>query len=1124
MNKILRKRILRDLRSNLLRYLALFALIVFGMFLIVSIVGGAEDIVYTVHSGEERNHVEDGNFSTFVPLKSDEIKHIEDQGVSLEKMFYLDYLCEDGSTIRISQNRSNINQIDLTEGQKAENANEILLEKHYAAAHGLTVGETIKIGGIIFKITGIGTTPDYDLVLKDLTDSSGDGKQFGTAFVTEKQYEQLRDEQKAVKSEEYNYAYHLNGALTSKELKDLISELEFSEEQVEDKFFREMVDERRSDQYDMEDGIRELKDGAKELKDGLSELNNNNVDLNDGIAEIYESYLENAGEELKSLGREETLTEDNYEQVIRDIMEDEGLLAEQLTEALDGLDGVKEFKDAVTAYTDGVSAIRDGAESLDEGAGTLKNGVTELSGSSDDLVKGAAQVFEANLNDTSAALSAYGVSLTEDNYQTVLSELIKSAGTMGDEALSGQLQAALEGLNNLKAYKEGVQVYAAGVDGVAGGAETLKNGARTLADGAGELTGYNEGLQSGAAQIFDAMLGQVSDELAESGIEETLTEENYQTVLVNLIGSEGDTIVKEQLETALDGLSGLKKYKDGIKEYTDGVAEAAKGAEEFYDGIAKMQEKTDDLIDEYFTVDLDNLTSFMKKEDNPRIEASINDVLINKYVGMAAGVIVMILFTFVISVFVIHGIEKELSVIGALYALGAKRKQLIRHYLMLPVLITLIGGIVGTAIGLHPAAFGLFNGESVDYFSMPEISRVYPAYLFIYGVIMPPLVAVFVNYLVINKRLSQPALRLLRGEQQEGGASRLKLKSFGYVRKFQIRQFLREIRSGFAVVFGMFISLLILMLGVNCYALCNNMMAGNKRDTTFEYMYTLKYPEKEIPKVGEACYMESLTKTAYGYDLEVTLMGIDDDNPYFSFERGGGKNKVTVSDAAASKFQIKAGDMLVLKDEITEQNYAFEVENIVPYSVGMYVFMDIDSMRELFGQEDDYYNVILSGEELNIEAGRLYGVITRKMIGSSAEIFLEMMQTMIVMMTGVAIVIFIIVMYLMMKVMIDRSAYHISLMKVFGYRRREIKKLYLDGNFYLVAAAALICIPLSKIMMDLMYPYFISNVAVGMDLTLGWQTYAVIYVGILICYVVINQMLMGMLGRVMPAEILKNRE
>ena len=77
-----------------------------------------------------------------------------------------------------------------------------------------------------------------------------------------------------------------------------------------------------------------------------------------------------------------------------------------------------------------------------------------------------------------------------------------------------------------------------------------------------------------------------------------------------------------------------------------------------------------------------------------------------------------------------------------------------------------------------------------------------------------------------------------------------------------------------------------------------------------------------------------------------------------------------------------------------------------------------------------------------------------------------MMVSMVITITIVSTLIFILVMYLMMKVMIDRSAYSISLMKVFGFRTREIRKLYLDGNFYIVLVSAIVNIPLSKAIMD----------------------------------------------------------
>jgi len=186
--------------------------------------------------------------------------------------------------------------------------------------------------------------------------------------------------------------------------------------------------------------------------------------------------------------------------------------------------------------------------------------------------------------------------------------------------------------------------------------------------------------------------------------------------------------------------------------------------------------------------------------------------------------------------------------------------------------------------------------------------------------------------------------------------------------------------------------------------------------------------------------------------------------------------------------------------------------------------MDIDCMRELFGESDTYFNQVFANKALDIEAGRLYAVTTKKDIEKAADVFINEMKPMITMMISVSALIFAVVMYLMMKVMIDRSAFHISMVKVFGYRAGEIKKLYLNGNFYVIAVGALVCIPLAKKCMDLMYPVMVSNVACSMRLQFSWQLYAIIYAGVLLVYLIINQLLVGRLNKVNLAEVLKNRE
>ena len=116
---------------------------------------------------------------------------------------------------------------------------------------------------------------------------------------------------------------------------------------------------------------------------------------------------------------------------------------------------------------------------------------------------------------------------------------------------------------------------------------------------------------------------------------------------------------------------------------------------------------------------------------------------------------------------------------------------------------------------------------------------------------------------------------------------------------------------------------------------------------------------------------------------------------------------------------------------------------------------------DMMGEADDYYNVLFSDKKLDIDPGRLYSTTTRADVVKGAEVFTGLMMPMIYTLSISAVIIFCVVMYLMMKVMIDRSAQNISLIKVFGYKRKEIRKLYLDGNFYIVAIGALIALPLT---------------------------------------------------------------
>ena len=154
-------------------------------------------------------------------------------------------------------------------------------------------------------------------------------------------------------------------------------------------------------------------------------------------------------------------------------------------------------------------------------------------------------------------------------------------------------------------------------------------------------------------------------------------------------------------------------------------------------------------------------------------------------------------------------------------------------------------------------------------------------------------------------------------------------------------------------------------------------------------------------------------------------------------------------------------------------------------------------------------------------------MVTRGIFSSvkrSSGVFTAMMLSMVYVMGGLSTIIFVVVMYLMLSVMVENSSYDIALMKIFGYTRGEIRKLYVNGNFYIVAVGTLIVLPLAKVIIDGLYPYFISNVSCAMDLSMPFAVYLVMYGVIIGLYLVITFFLNRKLDRVSMEQVLKNRE
>ncbi len=117
MNRVLRKRLRRELKTNFARYLALVLLIVMGMYIIVYVVASADTIIDGTAEHGKQNKVEDGQFGVFIPLTDEQEKEITDKGITLEQHFSIDVTAKDGSKLRVFRKRNDIDLIELDSGK-----------------------------------------------------------------------------------------------------------------------------------------------------------------------------------------------------------------------------------------------------------------------------------------------------------------------------------------------------------------------------------------------------------------------------------------------------------------------------------------------------------------------------------------------------------------------------------------------------------------------------------------------------------------------------------------------------------------------------------------------------------------------------------------------------------------------------------------------------------------------------------------------------------------------------------------------------------------------------------------------------------------------------------------------
>lgn len=201
-------------------------------------------------------------------------------------------------------------------------------------------------------------------------------------------------------------------------------------------------------------------------------------------------------------------------------------------------------------------------------------------------------------------------------------------------------------------------------------------------------------------------------------------------------------------------------------------------------------------------------------------------------------------------------------------------------------------------------------------------------------------------------------------------------------------------------------------------------------------------------------------KRVMGGDYEtVTVYGIQEGSQYWQ-DIDVSDGKIVVGSGLAHKSDIPEGSTGVFFDKFQDKKYALDIASTYNVETDTNVYMSLDTYNEVFEHDSTWFNGYVSNDELSIDSEYLINDITPDEMLKFSHQMMRSMGKIMVYMGGLAVFIFFIVMYLLVKTVIERSARSISYMKVFGYRDREVNALYVRSITSTVVLSLILSFPL----------------------------------------------------------------
>mgnify|MGYP001187529125 FL=1 len=547
-----------------------------------------------------------------------------------------------------------------------------------------------------------------------------------------------------------------------------------------------------------------------------------------------------------------------------------------------------------------------------------------------------------------------------------------------------------------------------------------------------------------------------------------------------------------------------------------------------YDNKPADDTEAKNMADDFMKVISKNaiLVNYIPQYINQAIHFTGDDIGSDRSMMIVLLYVLIVIMAFVFAVTTNNTIVKEANVIGTLRASGYTRNELLRHYILLPIIVTVFGAVVGNVLG-YTIFKGIFVETYYESYSFPTYHTLWNADAFLLTTVIPIIIMLVINVLIIGYRLKLSPLKFLRRDlARKQKKKAMRLPDFKFFNRFRLRIIIQNMPNYITLFIGILFANVLLLFGIMLGPMLKHYQNEITDTLIAEHQYVLKAPVDVDNDAAEKYCVKSLATIEGRLKSEdVLIYGIKNDSNYVDIDAASLKSdEVYVTYGYAEKFQIKKGDKITLKEKYEDKEYEFTVKGMYNYPSSFAAFMSDETFKDIFDKEDDYYSGYFSNDTLDIDEKYVATEITIADLTKVSRQLDHSMGSTFELVKVFAVVLFAVLMFLLTKLIVEKNTTSISMVKILGYSNREISRLYVTSTTLVVVISVVVSMGLSVIIMNYLFRVFMEKMS-------GWITcyykpsvFPVMFMMNILVYAVISLFMMAKIKKIPMDEALKNVE